>query len=41
MKKVLTKLYDKDKKIFVNKWLTETQFENLSHRYCLPYEIER
>jgi len=38
-KEVLTKLWDKEKKVFIKRWLTERQFENLPFRYCLPYEI--
>ncbi|GEM_PF-5490517 len=39
-KKVLTKLYDKETKQYINKWLTEQQFENLPFRYCLPHEVK-
>ena len=39
MKQVLTKLYDREKKVYVNKWLTKNQFENLPFKYCLPYEV--
>jgi hypothetical protein len=38
--KALVKLWDKEKKVFTEKWLSKTEFENLSFRYCLPYEIE-
>ena len=40
MKQTLTKLWDKEKKVFIEKWLTKEQFENLSFRYCLPYEMK-
>lgn len=36
---VLTKLWDKKEKVFINRFLTKQQFENLEFRYCLPYEI--
>jgi len=39
MKQVLTKLYDKEKKVYIEKWLTKSQFENLPFKYCLPYEV--
>ena len=39
MDKVLTKLYDKEQKVYTEKWLTKSQFENLPFRYCLPYEV--
>ena len=39
-KETLTKLYDKEKKVYVEKWLSKNQFENLPFRYCLPYEVE-
>jgi len=38
-KEVLTKLYDKDKHIYVERWLSKKQFENLPFKYCLPYEV--
>jgi hypothetical protein len=37
--KVLTKLYDKEKKIYFEKWLSKEEFENLPFKYCLPYEV--
>ena len=40
MKQVLTKLYDKEKRVYFKRWLTKRQAENLSFRYCLPYEVE-
>lgn len=40
-KQVLTKLYDKEKKEYINKWLTKKQFENLPFKYCLPYEVKK
>lgn len=39
--KTLTKLYDKEKKVYVMKWLNKNQFENLPFKYCLPYEVEQ
>ncbi len=40
MKQVLTRLYDKEKKVYFEKWLTKRQCEKLPFRYCLPYEVE-
>lgn len=39
-KEVLTTLYDTEKKAYVKRWLTQTQYENLPCRYCLPHEVE-
>tara|TARA_Y100000296_G_C5111548_1_gene225436 strand:- start:761 stop:886 length:126 start_codon:yes stop_codon:yes gene_type:complete len=41
MKKGLTKLYDKEKKVYIERWLSKKQFENLPFRYCLPCEVEK
>ena len=38
--KSLTRLYDKEKKVYVEMWLNKQQFENLPFKYCLPYEVE-
>ena len=38
--KTQTKLYDKETKQYIIKWLSKKQFETLPSRYCLPYEVE-
>ena len=38
--KIGTKLYDKENKRYVIKWLSKKQFETLPDRYCLPYEVK-
>lgn len=40
-KQVLTKLYDRERKIYVDKWLTKEEFENLPPKYCLPHEVKQ
>lgn len=39
MRRVLTRLYDRSRGVYVECWLTDEQFENLPDRYCLPYEV--
>jgi hypothetical protein len=39
MNKSLTRLYDRDKKVFVELWLNKTQFENLPLNLILPYQM--